>query len=114
MADICSRIRELRLERGMTQGELAAVLNLVQQTVSDYENPNKKAQPSFDVMLQMADLFSVSLDYLAGRSDLRYFELSLPDKKARIRESEFLSQYKGLPAKQREAIKTLVSGYYMK
>ena len=114
MADIYSRIRDLRLERGLTQGELAEHLNLVQQTVSDYENPHKKAQPGFDVMMQMADFFNVSLDYLTGRSDLKYYELSAAEKKTRLKDSEFLSQYKNLPPKQQEAIRTLISGYFPK
>ena len=62
-----SRLKELRLTRGMTQKDLAAVLGL--QTYSVQRLEYGTARPSLEMLVAIADFFDVSLDYLVGRSD---------------------------------------------
>lgn len=63
------RLKALRKERGMTQMEAATVLNLnyrhYQRLEADGNTPN------FGNLVQIAELFGVSMDYLAGRTDNR-------------------------------------------
>lgn len=61
---LSGRIRELRLAGHITQTELAAALGVTKQSVSNWENDN--IQPSIDMLLRLADFFSVSTDYLLG------------------------------------------------
>ena len=63
------RIRDLRKEKRMTQGELGKALNLSKATVAMWESGNR--EPTMQSMIQAADLFNVSLDYLLGRTNLR-------------------------------------------
>lgn len=58
------RIREVRQARGMSQVELAGLLGVTKQSVSNWENDN--IQPSVDMLVQIAQVFSVSTDYLLG------------------------------------------------
>lgn len=59
------RIRALRLAKGISQVDLAAMLNVSKQSVSNWENDN--IQPSIDMLMYIADIFNVSTDYLLGR-----------------------------------------------
>ena len=61
------RLRDMREDADKTQAELAAVLNVGQTTYSRYENG--KAQPSLDVLRQLAIYFETSTDYLLGLTD---------------------------------------------
>lgn len=68
------RIKELRILNGMSQVDLAARLGISKQSVSNWENDN--IQPSIDMLLKLARLFSVSTDYLLGLEKRRYLEVS--------------------------------------
>lgn len=58
------RIRILRQARGLSQVELAKILGVTKQSVSNWENDN--IQPSIDMLKRIAQVFSVSTDYLLG------------------------------------------------
>lgn len=58
------RLRELRLKRGYTQEELAALLNLGQRQIPRYENG--ETDPSADIVARMARALGVTADYLLG------------------------------------------------
>ncbi len=58
------QIRSLRLSRKMSQVELAQALHVTKQSVSNWENDN--IQPSIEMLIKLAAVFSVSTDYLLG------------------------------------------------
>lgn len=57
-----------RVKRRMSQTELAKAIGKSQTVVSAYEHGT--AEPSFTTMQAIADVFSVSLDVLAGREEV--------------------------------------------
>ena len=59
-----NRIKELRVSMGLNQVEFAKKLNVTKQSVSNWENGN--IQPSIDMLVKIAKVFSVSADYLLG------------------------------------------------
>lgn len=63
------RLKKLRTEKGLTQEEAAATLNFnyrhYQRLEADGHLPNYKS------LLQIADFFEVSADWLMGRTDQR-------------------------------------------
>ena len=61
------RIKELRLSLGVNQVQFAKKLNVTKQCVSNWENAN--LQPSIDMLIRIAQTFSVSTDYLLGLND---------------------------------------------
>ena len=63
------RIRLLRKEKGMTQKEAAAALNIGFRGYQSYELQQR--YPDFLGLIAIADFFDVSMDYLVGRSDIR-------------------------------------------
>lgn len=64
---IGEKIRELRLEKDLRQKDLAAKIHIAANTLSQFESG--KANPSYDVLISIADFFEVSTDFLLGRSD---------------------------------------------
>ncbi len=61
------RIKELRLSHGLNQVAFAKELSVTKQTVSNWENNN--IQPSVDMLVKIADYFSVGTDFLLGRDN---------------------------------------------
>lgn len=59
---IGERLLALRMQKGMTQEELAEYLNVSRQSVSKWEL--NKTLPDVDKMVQLADLYGVSMDHL--------------------------------------------------
>lgn len=64
-----NRIRILRLEKGLSQEQLARQFNLSQQTISSYENCTR--EPDNETLMLLASFFKVSVDYLLGQSNTR-------------------------------------------
>ena len=61
---LCSQIRTLREARKMNQVELGKRLGVSKQSICNWENDY--VQPSIEMLVRMATLFSVSTDYLLG------------------------------------------------
>lgn len=66
--------RELRKQKGLTQIELAKMVNVQQTTVSKWEVG--RAVPDYPVLLNLAELYGVSVDYLLGREAITPEELA--------------------------------------
>lgn len=99
---IGERLSDLRKEAGLTQNELAAILNINKHSISSYER--EKSEPPDAIKIAIARYFNVSTDYLLGISDFektfdvtkKYFELpdGFPDsaKKSLAEYAEFLTK----------------------
>lgn len=62
-----AKIKKLRAAHNFNQVELAQKLSVTKQTVSNWENNN--IQPSIEMLVKIADCFSVTTDYLLGREN---------------------------------------------
>lgn len=58
------RIKEIRAQRGMTQKELARRISKSKSAVCGYES--EAQAPPLDVLVSIASVLNVSLDYLVG------------------------------------------------
>lgn len=65
MKSIGDNIRRLRKQKNMTQDDLAPLLNVCRQTLSNYEAG--KRLPDLDMLIKLADIFGVTIDTLVGR-----------------------------------------------
>lgn len=61
------RIKELRLERGLTQNDLAKILNTTQRSISKYET--EYLDLNTNMIITLCTYFNVSADYLLGLTD---------------------------------------------
>ena len=60
--DFGKQIKQMRLERKLTQKQMAEQLGVSRQAVSNWEN--NKNLPDLELIISMSRLFSVSLDDL--------------------------------------------------
>lgn len=62
-----NRIKELRVEKKITQSQLAKILGVNQTAVGKYERGD--LEPNIQILNNLADFFGVSIDYILGRED---------------------------------------------
>ena len=67
MEIFCKRLKDLRTENEDTQKALAEKLNTTNSAVCDWEKG--RTQPDLQMLTRIANLFTVSVDYLLGLSD---------------------------------------------
>lgn len=63
------RVRQLRREKGLSQKAMAEFLGKTERHYQDME-AGRVNVPAL-MLIQLADFFEVSLDYLVGRTDVR-------------------------------------------
>lgn len=61
------RLKELREERNLTQNDVATAINTTRTNIGRWEKGIN--EPSANFIMQLADFFEVSTDYLLGRED---------------------------------------------
>ena len=64
---VFKNLRALREDRDLRQKDLAEVLNVSQNTYSQYENG--VIALTAEVLIRLADYYNVSVDYLLDRTD---------------------------------------------
>ena len=62
------RIKNLRIEKKLTQQELGNIVGLTSTGVPYWESG--KAVPNFETMTKLSNYFGVSIDYLTGKAEL--------------------------------------------
>ena len=74
MVDFSVRLKQLRKDKHLTQAQVAKRIGVTASMVSSYETDIRL--PSFDVMVRIADLFGVTVDFLLCREDKRFIDIS--------------------------------------
>ena len=90
MIEFGSRLKRLRMNHNMTQPMLAKRLQVTKSVISAYETGLR--MPSYETLLMISKVFSVSTDYLLGNDIGKNNSIDVS----------------GLSDKQIEAIKTIV------
>ena len=61
------RLKTLRKNKHISQLKLSLDLGIPQNSISRFETETRR--PDYYTLIQLADYFNVSIDYLVGRSD---------------------------------------------
>lgn len=61
------KIRELREQQGLSQRKVAEMLGMYTTQYQRYETGERTA--SIEFLIQIADLYDVSIDYIVGRDN---------------------------------------------
>ena len=61
-------LKKLRKQHNLSQQKLADILHISQQSIYKYENDI--TFPDIEILIQMANYFSTSIDYLVGYTDI--------------------------------------------
>lgn len=95
-------LKALRKARGLSQLELASELGLAQSQVQSYETG--AYQPDIQTLVQMADFFETSIDYLVGHTDIRRKIEPVEEYALNAGEQELIAAYRALKGRQRELL----------
>ena len=68
------RLKTLRLQKDLTQNQLAKKLELTRSSISYYEK--NAVYPSIEILIKICQYFDVSADFLLGLSDTKEFQIS--------------------------------------
>ena len=64
---LAERLKECRKEKGYTQFQAAIYCDITEKTYQNYELMTR--EPKIEILIRIADLYDVSIDYLVGRTD---------------------------------------------
>ncbi len=102
-----SRVRELRKKRGLNQKALGDAIGVSQQTVSRIENDIYSTE--LDLFIKLARFFGVTMEYLAGVSDVpRSPEMEISIRRELDENQEFIIEFCKLKESSREVVRQLV------
>ena len=73
---ICVRLKELRLEKKITQKELAKILNVPVSKISEWEQLINF--PNIVQIAQLSHFFDVTIQYIQSTSNIRKFPTDMP------------------------------------
>ena len=59
-------LKQLRITKGLTQNELAKILDVSKSNISKYEAGS--VEPNMSVLIRISEYFEVSVDYLLGKN----------------------------------------------
>lgn len=62
-----AQLKELRKEKGLSQIAVQMQTGIEQALISKYENGERV--PPTETLMQLADFYGVSMDYIMGRTD---------------------------------------------
>ena len=95
------KLRELRRERRLTQGQVAEALGIKLNTYAHMEKDGRR--PSFEMLSKLSDLFLVSIDELKGVSERpRTLEGTSPDD---VRDTLVFGEPEGILDSDGKAVK---------
>ena len=64
---VANSLKDLRKSKCLSQRDVARMLNVTQQAIASWETG--RTEPSNMALVEIADYFNVSVDYLLGRTD---------------------------------------------
>lgn len=105
---IGNKLKQLRQERGWSQAQLAKKLDVHQKQISGYER--NLHVPKTDVIVKIARLFNISLDYLVQdeRDDLPAVKIGDRDLLRRLEKIDRLSEH------DKTTIKEILDAFILK
>lgn len=110
--ELCEILKLLRMERNLTQADVASVLSITPEAYTQYEKGRR--QPNLENLTRLSNFFMVTTDYLLGISDYRNFDeysITLPlSPKLSTDEEQLLNSYRKLSSDLKAEIRGEIKG----
>lgn len=105
-------LKKLRLEKGISQQQLAEIIGVSQQSIYKYEAQN--VEPDLFILTSLADYFSTSVDYLIGHSDIRHKIEPVEPYELNRDESLLIELYRKLNKPEKDSLHLIANNYVAK
>jgi transcriptional regulator with XRE-family HTH domain len=100
------RIKNLRMAHDLSQEELAKMVGVTKQAISQYERGVRK--PEYDVLEALADFFNVDYDYLLGKTDKTTVLPESYPLKLSTKEIQFIEAYRASDMNTQKIVRMLL------
>lgn len=105
-------LKKLRVEKGISQQQLAEIIGVTQQSIYKYETQN--VEPDFVILCALADYFSTSVDYLIGHSEVNHKIEKVSPFDLNEDEAELITAYRNLTNAEKESLHLIIKNYNTK
>lgn len=66
---LANRLKQCRKDKGLTQNRVAILCDITEKAYQNYELMTR--EPKLEIMVKIANLYEVSIDYLVGRTNTK-------------------------------------------
>ena len=98
-------LKKLRVEKNISQQQLAAEIQVSQQSINKYEN--HETEPNLTTLVMLADYFETSVDYIIGRTDIRHKIEPVKEHDLNETEEALVKYYRQLPKSKKECLEAV-------
>lgn len=102
-------LKQLRMQRGISQQKLGEYLGISQQSINKYENHS--IEPDIHTLMLLADFFQTSVDYLIGHTEISHPIEPVQPWDLNREEETLLLAYRKLDKMERESIQFILNTY---
>ena len=99
-------LKLLRTKQNISQQQLADVIGVSQQSVNKYENHS--VEPDIDTIIKIADYFSVTVDYLIGRTEIQQTIDIFSEIHFNLEEINLINKYRKATVRDKEIIQFIL------
>ena len=99
-------LKLLRQKRGVSQQKLADALGVSQQSINHYEN--HKIEPDIATLIQIADYFDTSIDYVVGHTEITRRIEPTSAYHLNADEGGLIDKYRALTPKERACVAQVI------
>lgn len=107
-SSFAKRLSSLRKEKGLSQYKLADAIGYSRGLIGNYEQGSR--QPDYDTLINLANFFNVTVDYIIGNSELKNCDSCNRDIFLEEDEKELLEIYRKLTFKYKYKILGEIKG----
>jgi len=99
-------LKQLRLEKGISQQKLANAIGSTQQSIYRYESGDY--EPDIQTLSLLADFFDTSIDFLVGRTNIRNKAEPIGQSDLNTEESAIVDEVRGLTPEYRRCLVAMI------
>lgn len=108
---LAKRLKQLRVAANLQQNDIIKRLSLSSARYSQYESG--KRRPDYELLIEFADLYGVSIDYLLGRTTIQNYPTQTSPAYSHD-ELDLLKKYRALDETRQEAVRDFIDASYAK
>lgn len=105
-------LKQLRQNARISQQQLANIIGISQQSINKYENHN--VEPDISTLIDLADYFNTSVDYLIGNTNIQHKIEKVSRYDLNDEESKLIDEYRRLDDDEKSSINTIIYNYNRK
>lgn len=95
-------LKQLRIEKGISQQQLAEVIGVSQQSINKYENHG--VEPDIETLIKISDYFNTSVDYLIGHTQISRVIEETSAFDLNQKEAQVIQRFRSVNHKQKDCV----------